>query len=495
MKTEGASHSTTDAGAPPDTDAGRPPAEPQRPNRDARSRVLSQNGRWWWNGRRWISAVSEDGLWRWIGNQWKPTVELDGKRPEQLAKTFTGLADDCYARAGAVLTDRVQEWQPEGEVQELVAQAQGVLARLREAPPETADAGSGRGRLLGRHTPARERPTDDDAREALTSEYVRLTVRLARLAPQPTFKEADDMLTVAHLLDERAEQLSSGVRDADEAERVRADVAVSAQRDLTAAEEARAKALEEARKAIESAELVHRRSVAGARAHLRSLLTPGPGELKAALGPFRLHAASLETPSGRLPSAALRAFADSAEALWRQHREALADLVLVGAPETEAFLTALTERSPALFLLFLGPAAKALCASPRNQAEEARRFAAMVTRQGEEAKAANQERDVKIREAEADLERTVQDRSSVERAESELARLEADPGLLGAIDASRRRLDRARGDTPELISARRRLVEVAQQLIASPEPLRMERVAGATGGSTRQDGRADGERS
>ena len=495
MMTEGGSHSATDAGPPPGIYTGRPKAESQRTGDDAKPRVLSQNGTWWWNGRRWVSAVSEDGLWRWIGNQWKPTVELDGKRPEQLAKTFTGLADDCYARAGAILTERVQEWQPEGEVVKLVGQAQDVLARLHEAPTGAADAGPGRGRLLGRHTPPRERLPDEDARESLTAEYVTLAVRLARLAPQPTFKDADDVLTLAHLLDERAAQLNDGVREVDEAERLRAEVAVTAQRDLTTAEEARVKALEGARKAIESAELVHRRAVAGARAHVRSLLTPGPGELKAALGPLRLHAASLETPSGRLPTAGLTGFADSAEALWRQHRAALADLVLVGAPETEAFLTALTEKSPAHFLLFLGPASKALCASPRNQVEEARRFAALVTRHGEEAKTTKHERDARIREAEAGLDATLQDRSSVEDAEAELARLEADPGLLGAIDASRQRLDRARGDTPELIAARRRVVEVARQLIAPPEPMRMERGTAATSGSTRGEGRTDEERS
>jgi hypothetical protein len=488
MKIEGGSQSTTDTGAPPATFAGRPAGGPQPAAGDAKSRVLSQNGTWWWNGRRWVPAVSEEGLWRWNGNQWKPTVEFEGKRPDELAKTFTGLADDCYARAGVILTDRVREWQPQGEVQELVAQAQAVLARLREVQPGAADAGAGRGRLLGRHTPPRERLEDDDAREALTSEYATLAVRVARMAPQPSFKEADDVLNVAHLLDERAEQLNDGLAEVDEAERVRAEAGVRAQADLAAAEQGRAKALEGARKAIESAELQHRRAVAAARAQVRNLLTPGPGELKAALGPLRLHAASLETPSGRLPAAGLRGFADSAEALWQQHRQALADLVLVGAPEVDAFLTALTEKGPVQFLLFMGPTAKALCASPRNQAQEARRFAAMVTRQGEEAQGASRERDGRTRQAEADLQAALQDRSSVEAAETELARLEADPSLLGAIDASRGRLDQARGDTPELIAARRRVVEVTRQLVAPPEPLRAERAAGAAGGSTKTGG-------
>jgi hypothetical protein len=65
------------------------------------------------------------------------------------------------------------------------------------------------------------------------------------------------------------------------------------------------------------------------------------------------------------------------------------------------------------------------------------------------------------------------DRSRVEAAEAELARIEADPGLLGAIDEARQRLERARADTPELTDARSKVVELARRVIAPPEPLRV----------------------
>ncbi|PZS24507.1 MAG: hypothetical protein DLM58_24585 [Pseudonocardiales bacterium] len=41
----------------------------------------------------------------------------------------------------------------------------------------------------------------------------------------------------------------------------------------------------------------------------------------------------------------------TAPELWRQHRETLADLVLLESSEAESFLTALTEHTGALFLL------------------------------------------------------------------------------------------------------------------------------------------------
>jgi hypothetical protein len=486
MKTEDASQSAIGTG--PVTVS----AQENRPRSGggaSSTRVLSQNGTWWWNGRRWVAAVSEDGLWRWSGTQWKSTVDLEGKRPEQLSELFTSLADDCYARAGAVLTDHMQDWQPEGEVRQLVGQIQGIQARLQEFQSAPVEAAGGRGRLLGRHSTNRERSGDDDARAALNSEYITLAVRLARMAPQPTFKEADDVLTVAHLLDDHAARLDNGVAEVEEAERMRAEAASRTQEDLSDAEERRSRALEGARKAIESAEVAYRRALAGARSRVRALLTPGPGELKAALGPLRLHAASLETPAGRLPAAGLAGYADTAEALWQQHRQALSDQVLVGGADVESFLTALTEKSADVFLFFEGPSTRALCAAPRNQASEARRFAATVTRHGADATSTGKDRDAQVREAEAELARLAGDRSSIEAGEAELARLEADPALLGAVDAARRNLERARGDTPELIAARRRVGETARQLTAPPEPLRAERAVVASSRNVEGDGR------
>jgi hypothetical protein len=99
---------------------------------------------------------------------------------------------------------------------------------------------------------------------------------------------------------------------------------------------------------VEAAEAAHAWAVAEARGRLRSVLTPGSGELKAGLGLLRLHATVLETPSGRLPAAGLAAYADTAGELWRQHRNPLVDLILLETPEAESFLTALTEGGSAL---------------------------------------------------------------------------------------------------------------------------------------------------
>jgi hypothetical protein len=320
--------------------------------------------------------------------------------------------------------------------------------------------------------PFTDRRQLEEERDALRSEYRALTSRLGREAPQPSVKEADDVLAAARNLDERAALLTSGLAEVDEAERMRADSAVSAQKELAAAEEARLRALQEARRAVEAAEAAHTWAVAEARGRLRTVLTPGSGELKAGLGLLRLHATVLETPSGRLPAAGLTAYADTAAELWRQHRNPLADLILLETPEAESFLTALTEDGTGLFLLIMGPTGAALWACPPGQEKGARRFASVVVEHAREAAAARQEREAKARKAEAELEAVTRDRSRVEAAEAELARVEADPALLGAIDEARQRLERARADTPELNDARRKVLELSRRVIAPPEPLR-----------------------
>jgi hypothetical protein len=467
---ETAGHTAAESGA----DA--PDGKAQVQSSSQARRLLSRDGSWWWNGRRWIPATTEDGLWKWDGGRWRPSVSLEGKRPEDLAATLAVLAEDRYAEAGAYLAIRVGDWQPEGALSNLADQAREVGERLRRVEDAlTSDGQAARGGgILGRRgVPYGDRRQLEDERDAMRSEYRALTARLGREAPQPSIKEADDILGAARNLDERAALLTNGLAEVDEAERMRADSAVAAQKALAAAEEARVRALQEARRAVETAEAGHAWAVAEARGRLRAVLTPGSGELKAGLGLLRLHATLLETPNGRLPAAGLSAYADTAPQLWREHRNTLSDLVLLETPEAENFLTALSEGSSGLFLLITGSTGALLWASPPGQEKGAKRFAAVVTEHSREAIAARHEREARARKAENELESVTRDRSGIERSESELARIEADAGLLGEIDEAKQRLERARADTPELADAHRKVTELVRRVIAPPEPLRV----------------------
>jgi hypothetical protein len=435
-------------------------------------RRLSADGSWWWNGRRWVQAITEDGLWKWDGARWNQTVQLEGKRPEDLAATLALLGEDRYAQAGALLAEAIEEWGPDGQVRELAGQAGELQERLTRLKDSLSIPDDGRGGVFGRRAGGADRRQAQEEHDALNQEYRSLTVRLGRIAPQPSIKEADDVLVAARTLDERAGWLTAGLAEVDEAEQMRADAAVAAQRELAAAQEARVRALQEARRAVEASESDHAWAVSEARVTLRTVLTPGPGELKAGLGPLRLFSNLLETPTGRLPAAGTSAFADTAGKLWRDHRQVLADLVLLEAPEASTFRDALTDGSDALFLLVIGRTGNALWPCPPGQEKAARRFAVLVEEHAREAAQQQEERYTEARKAEDDLDSISKDRSVIEGAEAELARVEADPALLGAIDDARQRLERARADTPELVEARRKVLEIARKLVAPPDGLK-----------------------
>src|SRR5262249_37078121 len=176
-------------------------------------RLLSGDGAWWWNGRRWVPATTEDGLWKWDGARWKGTVDLEGKRPEDLATTLALLAEDRYAEAGEILADRSSEWQPDGTLRDLVERTREAGSRLGRVAEglHVVDGNRGLRRRLG--ATIDDRRQLEEERESLNSEFRALMVRLGRSAPQPSIKEADDMLASARLLDERAALMTAGLAE------------------------------------------------------------------------------------------------------------------------------------------------------------------------------------------------------------------------------------------------------------------------------------------
>ncbi|MGH7883642.1 MAG: hypothetical protein ACREN8_12210 [Candidatus Dormibacteraceae bacterium] len=439
-------------------------------------RQLSADGHWWWNQERWVSAVTDDGLWRWDGLRWAQTVDLEGKRPEDLATTLTMLADRCYGEAGVLLSDRATEWNPDMKLRDLVREGREIGQRLRHLKDELTpqDPNARGGGLLGRRgLGSDERRQLESERESLARKQRVLSTRIGRNAPRPSLKEADDKLVSARLLEQRAALLTNGLASVDEAERMRADAAVAAQKQLSAAEDARSKALDLARKAVDSAESDHANAVAEARAHLKTVLSPGAGELKGGVGPLRLHSTMLETPAGRVPVTGCAAYAGTAPQLWEDHRETLHDLILLDGAEGQGFRDALTEPTDQLFLLVMGRTGIVLWPCTKGNEEGTRRFAEMVNNHAKEAERETQERDSAAAQAEQKLQEVIRDRSKVKATENDLARVERNPELMGAIDDARQRLERARQDTPELIQSRRKVTEIARRMVAPPDPLKV----------------------
>jgi hypothetical protein len=442
------------------------------PERRERTHV-SQDGRWWWNGRRWLATATEDGLWRWDGERWRSTIELAGARPWDLAGTLTLLAEDRYARAARILVERPGEWWPRGELRALVERARrGGRWVPRDRTPDGAGGPPLAGllrRLSGRGGGARggERP---DAVVDPEAERRALLLRIGRAAPSPTVKEADELLAVARLLEARAAELSGGLAAIDEAERARGRAVVAAQRALVEAEDSRRRALAEGRRALDEAEERHAEARRAAVERLRLAIAPPPGEPLADVGPLRAFATAIETPDGRLAAEGTRATAGRAASLWTRRRAAVTDLLAVGTPAAEDLFDALQEGRDGWYVLLEGRSRTVLWPVPEGRVAAARAFAAAVNRQAKRAATPAPERDAACGEA-LEAARAVCARPPLELAREAVRRQEADPALQRPITEARERLREARADPPELAAAKAQVMAAHRALTTPPTPL------------------------
>ena len=440
------------------------------PGRRERTRV-SADGRWWWNGRRWVATTTEDGLWRWDGGRWLPTIDLAGSRPRDLACSLTLLAEDRYARAAAILAERAGEW---GPPRELRALADRVRHRSRMQWPDRMLAGHDGpdvGALLRRLAARGDEPPRPDGELAFREDERRsLLLRLGRAAPSPTVKEADELLVVARLLEARAVELTSSLAAMDEAELARARAVGAAQRALAEAEDRRQRALAAGRRALNEAEERHAEARREALERLLRVLAPPPGELLAAVGPLRAGATSVETPAGRLPVEALRATAASAAALWGRHRDVLLHLLAAGSPEAEELLACVAETPGRVFVLLEGRSRTVLWPCPDGEEEAAAGFALAVRRRARAAARQAAKRAAALEEA-REAATALRASSPRELARDTFRRLEADPALIGPVAEAREGVRRALQDPPELAAARARLAAALGALSAPPAPL------------------------
>jgi hypothetical protein len=433
----------------------------------------SSDGSWWWDGQRWHATSTPDGLWQWDGEQWRPTIELRGVRSRDLATTLAFLAEDRYARAGAVLVDRAREWRPEGEARDLVAQAVAMRrGLLRVEGIIRGGAARSPGRFRRMRAGPEERQRVEEERVLLDTRCRALLVRLGRGASQPTLKEADDLLEVARLLDQRAARITEALAAGDEAERARTNAIEAARSGLLAAEAARRVATEAAAAALAHAREERQHERQAMRRRLRAALAAADGEPLAAVGPLRAHATSIETPAGHLPADGAAASVGSAVVLWRESRDVLLELLLVERPETEAFMRCLAERRRDLFLLLATRSRTVLWHCPPGEERPVRQFATAVNQLSSRAAEPSGARLRAAEDARAHLlSLAAAAAGQVAEAESALASAEADERASAGVEAARRRLHEARADPPELMAARRRAAAEVQAVSTPPPPL------------------------
>jgi hypothetical protein len=305
-------------------------------------------------------------------------------------------------------------------------------------------------------------------------------VHLGRRAPRPTIKDADDLLDVARLLDQRTARITEALVAADEAERARAHAIEAARHELQTAEAARQAATEAAAAAVARAREERELERLAMPGRLREVLSAAPGgEPVAEVGPLRAHATSIETPAGHLPADGASAGVGPAIALWRQQRELVQDLLLLESPEADIFLRCLCERRRDLFLLLATRSRMLLWHCPPGEEKPLRQFAAAVNQQASRAGAAQEGRLRAAEELRAQLDgRSRAAAAELAEAEAALAGAEAEERVSGAVEEARHRLEEARGEPPELVAARQRAAAEVQAVSTPPPPLAAAWTAG-----------------
>src|SRR5262249_33950332 len=145
----------------------------------------------------------------------------------------------------------------------------------------------------------------------------------------------------------------------------------------------------------------------------------------------------------------------SAVALWRQQRDVLLDLLVVEGDGAASFERCLTERRRDLFLLLDARSTTILWHCPPGEEKPLRRFATGVSGRAGRACAAAGERGEEAERVRRELAgRGTGASEAGAAARAELIRAEADGRLTTALEAARRRLERAKAEPAELVAAR-----------------------------------------
>lgn len=431
---------------------------------------VSADGRWWWNGREWVAALSADGVWRWDGRSWLPTTDLDQEDAARLADHLDLLAEEAFARAGRILAGHPREWSSGPEAARLVAAAHADLARLEETERRLGGAGGGGDRglamVLGRLSGAH------DERDGLLREREAILARLSpdlseigRGAPEPSVKEADEILSTARLLHEKAIAISSAAAALAAARNAVRERVAAAEAHLRDEEQAREAALAQARADVEEARATHRRAAAEGRERVRRLRMPGPGERLDEFGGLALHAGVIGTESWSAPTRGATAELGAAGELAARHPDVVADLLLAEVPCAEAFVEAELAGSPEQFILLRTCLNAWLTACEPGCEDAARRFATRIAEAGAAAPPGGARA---FGSALQELRQWETDHSGEEQAEERLRAVDSDPVLLDRVEQAHRRLRDIPAEGPEVDAAQADLTKLVERLLGPP---------------------------
>ncbi len=435
---------------------------------------LSADGGWWWNGAEWVPAVSADGLWRWTGTAWEPSVAIDRENPAAVVEAVDRLVDDRFALGGHLLALRAHEWRPRtDEVADLVAQAAPLAARLSAVDGQLAAAEEHSGRvslrgLLG----VGDRTQLESEAHRIDHELRPLVTLIGRTAPQPSLKDADEILVPARRLHERLVELQTALS---ELRRLRAehdDRVAAARAELDQATAERDAALAGHSQRVREREDEHRRAVAQLSDGLRALRMPDPGQPRARFRDILLYDHRVETPDGRGPTDGARAVIGTAAELVSAERDFVEELWLLGTEGAVDLHEAVSSGSQQRFLLVVTQRVASAVGVPEGAEGDAEAFAAALTEAETAGRKSRRRWTEQVRAAEAALEAALADTSAVDEARAELERASEDSQLAAPVKAAQKRVRDAERPTPSLTAAEERVRGLVDSILEPPEELR-----------------------
>ena len=437
---------------------------------------LSADGRWWWDGQQWITAESADGLWHWDGAEWWTTVPLEHEDPGQLSSSLDLMADERYLLAGTVLARRRREWRTPDHLAAVVDEAHFMLQRLDAVEARLAviegQLGAGGPSVFGWLSGAAgERKQLRAERDQLQAKLRSVLIEVGEGAKQPTTKEADEILTSAGRLRERAIAMSSAIAAVMAAKHDHDDRLAAAETDLQRAEDARLQAIREAEEEIERAGSARREAIDVAREQLAAASIGEAGAPVTSFDQLKLSECWIETPDGRGPAEGARVLVDTAPALWSAQQPLLSRLLEVDSGGARAFHQAESNGRPDLFLLVLTDLVRSIVLCSPGEEDAARHFAREVKTVSDRLLARRPKLDARLAAIRAELQARITDHSGIERAQARLAAAKADKGLLAAVRIARERIEEIRADDSGLRQAQEHVRELIDEIGKRPEPL------------------------
>ena len=448
-------------------------AEPAGQEAEEARTQLSADGSWWWDGERWVPALSPDGLWRWDGAAWRLASDLDTSDPWALVDGLDRLVDAGFAEGGHILSLRAHEWRArDPELAELVQRAAPLAVRLAALDGQLAGLDGAGGILALRHLlGGGEREQLEAEARRIEAELRPLAALIGRMAPQPTLKEADEVIGSARRLSQRVVELSTAVAEERRLEAEQEDQVTEARGRLERAREEREGRLRELEERVREREQEHARAVDGLTQALRQVRVPPAGEPQASFAGAVLRENRVDTPDGRGPLEGATAAVATASELWDSERETVDALGLVEAAHAARLHDALVGGSDELFLLVRTSHACSLLPVAAGQEEEAREFAAALGRAARGARRRRADWEAKVAAAEAALQAALADRVAVDEVRSAFEAAAGDPELNRTVEAAEAELDRAQARRPEQEAARARMEEIAERLLEPPPAL------------------------